>query len=91
MSRYREHIEKYQEDIKNSQTRENLALDKCRKFERQLRDCKEEILRLSQRESDVQNRKSTLEKQLESAELEISTLKVKMTLKKLLVIFNFVY
>lgn len=62
--------------MKNSQTRENLALDKCRKFERQLRDCKEEILRLTQREGDAQSRKSTLEKQLESAELEISTLKV---------------
>ncbi|CAL8129895.1 unnamed protein product [Orchesella dallaii] len=75
VARLREHMEKYQEDIKNSQSREHLALDKCRKFERQLRDCKEEILRLTQRESEAQSRRATLEKQLESAELEISTLK----------------
>lgn len=33
-------------------------------------------MRLTQRESDLQGRRANLEKQLESADLEISTLKV---------------
>jgi len=77
VARLKEQIEKYQDDMKNSQTREYTALDKCKKYERQLRDFKEELTRLTQKETDAQARRANLQKQIESAELEISTLKVR--------------
>lgn len=71
-------MEKFQEDFKTLQTREYTAADKLKKCERQLRENKEEVLRLTQRETDAQGRRVNLEKQLENADLEISTLKVRI-------------
>jgi len=75
VGRLREHVEKAQEDMKGMQSREYTALDKLKKCERQLRDTKEDIIRLTQRETDAQGKRVNLEKQLESADLEISMLK----------------
>jgi chromosome segregation ATPase len=79
VGRLKEHIEKFQEDLKNVQTREYTALEKLKKCERNLRESKDDIMRLTQRESDLQSRRINLEKQLENADLEISTLKVDLT------------
>jgi myosin-18 len=75
VARLKEHIEKLHEDVKAAQTREYLVIDKYKKVERQLRDCKEEINRNSQKDTEAQSRRIMLEKQLDSADLEISTLK----------------
>lgn len=57
MVRLKEHIEKFQEDLKNVQTREYVAVEKLKKCERQLRECKDDVMRLTQRESDLQGRR----------------------------------
>ncbi|CAG7833673.1 unnamed protein product [Allacma fusca] len=75
VARLKEHIEKLHEDVKAAQTREYLVIDKYKKVERQLRDSKEEINRNSQKDTEAQSRRIMLEKQLDSADLEISTLK----------------
>jgi len=76
VARLKEHIERYQEDMKNLQSKEYVATDKAKKTDRQLRDAKDELSRLTLKECEAQGRRVNLEKQLESADLEISTLKV---------------
>jgi myosin-18 len=81
VARLKEHIERYQEDMKNLTCREHIAADKAKKTERQLREAKDELSRLTLKECEAQGRKVNLEKQLESSDMEISTLKVSGELK----------
>lgn len=76
VARLKGHLSKIQDDLKTEQTKEGLTLEKLRKTEKQLRECKDEVSRLIQKDTDAQAKKAALEKQIESSELEITTLKV---------------
>lgn len=84
VGRLKEHLAKAQDDFKNMQVKEAQAVEKCRKIDRQMSQLKQEMLRVSQKENETTAKKTAVERQLASAEMEIATLKVSKSENKIL-------
>ncbi|KAG1673504.1 Unconventional myosin-XVIIIa [Nymphon striatum] len=68
--RLKEQCEKYQQESSDLRSKEQQALDSCKKLTRQMRDSKEDYSDLQQKESEAYRKISMLEQTLETAETE---------------------
>lgn len=85
MGRFKEQIERLSGECDLSKLKETQSVDQTKKFNRQLRQAKEEAAIFQQRNTELSSKKQELEKQMELMDSEISTLKsdLKLAFKRI--------
>ena len=85
MGRFKEQIERLSGECDLSKLKETQSVDQTKKFNRQLRQTKEEAAIFQQRNTELSSKKQELEKQMELMDSEISTLKsdLKLAFKRI--------
>merc|ERR1719445_1503305 len=85
IARLKEMIEKFTREGEDARTREQSSQDAQKKLARQRRELREDHTTLQGKEAEMQQRKNDLEKQLEVAEVESSTVKndLKLAMKRI--------
>lgn len=85
IGRLKDQLERVSGDCDSARLKEAQAVEHNKRVARQLRDAKEDLAALQQRHTDVVNKKSEMEKQLELADSEVATLKsdLKLAFKRI--------